>query len=231
MLRAIASSAQSTAITGIESRATAAASRLQAGRLLCPVQPQGVTLCWSPIQRSGRAGVATKGIEHEGDFGARDPFPGEIATDWGVKTLGNSDTDHVRRPPKGMGDILGLKAKHCAPCEGGNVPKLSDVEVEALRTQVHWKLITNAAGQQAIRHDYKVRNFKAAIDMFSRVAEVAEAEGHHPDLHLTGYNSVSIELTTHSVGGLTLNDFILADKINDLELSDLMPKRKPRYWA
>lgn len=45
-----------------------------------------------------------------------------------------------------------------------------------------------------------MRNFKAAIDMFGRVAEVAEAEGHHPDLHLTGYNAVSIELTTHAVG-------------------------------
>ncbi len=49
----------------------------------------------------------------------------------------------------------------------------------------------------------QVRNFKAAIEMFGRVADIAEAEGHHPDLHLVGYNSVSIELTTHAVG----NDF------------------------
>ena len=46
----------------------------------------------------------------------------------------------------------------------------------------------------------QLRNFQAALDMFSRVAALAEAEGHHPDLHLTGYNNVAIELSTHSVG-------------------------------
>jgi pterin-4a-carbinolamine dehydratase len=47
---------------------------------------------------------------------------------------------------------------------------------------------------------WQLRNFQAALDMFSRVAALAEAEGHHPDLHLTGYNNVAIELSTHSVG-------------------------------
>jgi 4a-hydroxytetrahydrobiopterin dehydratase len=60
---------------------------------------------------------------------------------------------------------------------------------------------------------------------------VADAEGHHPDLHLRSYNHVAVELSTHAVGGLTENDFIMAAKINEIPLDDLLPKRKPQFWA
>ena len=59
-------------------------------------------------------------------------------------------------------------------------------------------------------------DFLTALDFFRRIGEVAEAEDHHPDLHLVGYRNVTIELWTHAVGGLTENDFILAARINDL---------------
>jgi 4a-hydroxytetrahydrobiopterin dehydratase len=52
------------------------------------------------------------------------------------------------------------------------------------------------------------------IEAVNRIAELAEAEGHHPDLHLTGYRNLKIELTTHAIGGLSENDFILAAKID-----------------
>ncbi len=58
----------------------------------------------------------------------------------------------------------------------------------------------------------------AGIDFFSRVADVAENDGHHPDLHLEGYRNVWIELYTHAIGGLSENDFILAAKIDDLPI-------------
>ena len=58
----------------------------------------------------------------------------------------------------------------------------------------------------------------------SRVGQVAESEDHHPDLHLTGYRNVAIELSTHAVGGLTENDFILAAKIDQLPV-ELKPKK------
>jgi 4a-hydroxytetrahydrobiopterin dehydratase len=54
------------------------------------------------------------------------------------------------------------------------------------------------------------------LDFFRRVGDLAEAEGHHPDLHLSGYRNVVLELYTHAVGGLTENDFILAAKIDQL---------------
>jgi 4a-hydroxytetrahydrobiopterin dehydratase len=53
----------------------------------------------------------------------------------------------------------------------------------------------------------------------NRVAEIAEDEQHHPDLHLTGYRHVRIEITTHAIGGLSENDFILAAKIDEITLS------------
>jgi len=59
-------------------------------------------------------------------------------------------------------------------------------------------------------------NFSAAFDFMNRIAEVAEADDHHPDLHLTGYRKLRIELATHAIGGLSENDFILAAKIDQL---------------
>jgi len=63
-----------------------------------------------------------------------------------------------------------------------------------------------------------VRNFLTAIAFFGKVAEIAEHEDHHPDLHVTSYRDVAIETWTHSVGGLSENDFILAAKIDALPL-------------
>jgi 4a-hydroxytetrahydrobiopterin dehydratase len=73
---------------------------------------------------------------------------------------------------------------------------------------------TVAPDAQHIARSWTVTNFMAAIDFFNKVAVLAEDEGHHPDLHLEGYRRVTIVLSTHAVGGLTENDFILAAKIN-----------------
>ena len=213
-----------------------------------------------------------------------------------------------------------------------------------------WRVAKNAEGADCITHEWKVRNFRAGLDLFQRcacacvgvsfsataqlpqvmhtvqfgtvnagcgssgpnacmptslltplrfsaaaapaacrIAVIAEEEGHHPDLHLTGFNTVTAEMTTHAAKGLTENDFIMATKvggrdvrcggeyiwgkrwvcwcvvapawspaaapaaslspfsfpplcspppplpsslqINELEISDLLPKRKPKYWA
>ncbi len=106
-----------------------------------------------------------------------------------------------------------LTAKHCKPCEGG-VPPLAPQQVsELLQSLPGWKL---SADGKRIRREWRMRDFAAALDFFNRVGQVAEAEDHHPDLHLTGYRNVAIELSTHAVGGLTENDFILAAKIDQL---------------
>jgi 4a-hydroxytetrahydrobiopterin dehydratase len=108
-----------------------------------------------------------------------------------------------------------LVAKKCKPCEGG-VPKYSRADAEAqLKTLDGWRLTEEG---QRIRKDLVVKNFMAAMKFFNSVAEVAEEDGHHPDLHLSGYRNVWIELWTHAIGGLSENDFILAAKIDRLPI-------------
>jgi len=106
-----------------------------------------------------------------------------------------------------------LTQKHCKPCESG-VPPLNPNEVRSLLAAVpKWQV---TASGKAIRREWKVKDFATALDFFQRVGQIAEAQGHHPDLHLTGYRNVAIELSTHAIGGLSENDFILAAKIDQL---------------
>ncbi len=110
-------------------------------------------------------------------------------------------------------DTVELTAKKCVPCEGG-VPPLSRAEVaELMRAVPEWSVSTDG---KKIRREWTVKNFAAGLLFFGEVGELAETEGHHPDLHLTGYRDVAVELSTHAVGGLTENDFILAAKIDKL---------------
>jgi 4a-hydroxytetrahydrobiopterin dehydratase len=104
-----------------------------------------------------------------------------------------------------------LTRKKCAPCEG-EVAAVEPAEAEAqLKKLSGWKM---AQGGKAIRKDWVVKNFMAGIHFFEAVARLAEDEGHHPDLHLEGYRNVRIEISTHAIGGLSENDFILAAKID-----------------
>jgi 4a-hydroxytetrahydrobiopterin dehydratase len=111
--------------------------------------------------------------------------------------------------------LCDLRAKKCVPCEGG-VPKLTPAEADKLcRTVEGWTVIHNG---ERIRKEWVVKNFLAGMRFFEKVAEVAESEGHHPDLHLVGYRNVAIEIWTHAIGGLSENDFILAAKIDELPI-------------
>jgi 4a-hydroxytetrahydrobiopterin dehydratase len=108
-----------------------------------------------------------------------------------------------------------LVQKKCLPCEGG-VPKYTPRQAEEqLKSLSGWSLSTNG---QRIRKDWVVKNFLAGMRFFESVAQVAEADGHHPDIHLEGYRKVWIELWTHAIGGLSENDFILAAKIDRLPI-------------
>jgi len=73
-----------------------------------------------------------------------------------------------------------------------------------------------ADGGKAIRRDYILKDFLAAVALIRRIAPRAQAMDHHPDLHLTGYRKLKIVLSTHSAGGLTVKDFRLAAEIESL---------------
>ena len=106
-----------------------------------------------------------------------------------------------------------LSRKTCVPCEGG-VPKLARAQSkEFLKALPGWKL---AADAKSIRKEWLMKDFSASVKLIDRIKTVAEADNHHPDLHLTGYRRFAVELFTHAIGGLSENDFILAAKIEKL---------------
>ncbi|MCD4712361.1 MAG: 4a-hydroxytetrahydrobiopterin dehydratase [Clostridiales bacterium] len=106
-----------------------------------------------------------------------------------------------------------LKQEFCEPCSLGTPPLEGD-ELEALYKEVdsEWELIE----EKKITHKYKFKNFKEALEFVNKVGEIAENEGHHPDIEL-GWGRVTISLMTHKIGGLSRNDFIMASKIDDLK--------------
>ena len=93
---------------------------------------------------------------------------------------------------------------------------LTDLQVkEYLNKVTGWQL---HAGGKMIYREYLTKDFMSAVDLIRRIAHIAEEENHHPDIHLTGYRTLRIELTTHDAGGLSEKDFIEADRINDLSV-------------
>jgi 4a-hydroxytetrahydrobiopterin dehydratase len=106
-----------------------------------------------------------------------------------------------------------LVTKKCKPCEGGvDACTLSEANKQLAKLD-GWYLTHDG---QRIRKDWTVKHFMAGMHFFNKVAELAEEDGHHPDLHIEGYRNVSIELWTHAIGGLSENDFILAAKIGEV---------------
>jgi 4a-hydroxytetrahydrobiopterin dehydratase len=106
-----------------------------------------------------------------------------------------------------------LVTKKCVPCEGVVDAYPRSEALAQLEKLPDWQL--TADGRQ-IRREWVVKDFMAGMRFFNRVAELAEEDGHHPDLHLTGYRNVAVELWTHAINGLSENDFILAAKIDRL---------------
>ena len=107
-----------------------------------------------------------------------------------------------------------LATRHCVPCEGGTKP-MSRSEAEAyLAAAAGWKLVEGEPLK--IARSVKCKDFVEAMAFVNKLAAVAEAEGHHPDFCVS-WNRVKLELFTHSIGGLSENDFIMAAKINELK--------------
>lgn len=106
-----------------------------------------------------------------------------------------------------------LTQKKCIPCEVGG-PALTRGEAEVLLQQVpDWELDDDA---KEIEREFKFKDFKEAMAFADKVGDLAEEEGHHPDLSIS-WGKVKIELSTHAVKGLSENDFIMAAKINALQ--------------
>ena len=106
-----------------------------------------------------------------------------------------------------------LIQKKCEPCEGKVKPFTKQQAAPYLNDLSSWEIDFEG---KSISREYVVKNFMEAVKFINKVAEVAEADNHHPDIHLTGYRKLRIDLSTHAIGGLSENDFILAAKIDEL---------------
>mmetsp|Transcript_20781 Transcript_20781/g.32552 ORF Transcript_20781/g.32552 Transcript_20781/m.32552 type:complete len:117 (-) Transcript_20781:169-519(-) len=99
---------------------------------------------------------------------------------------------------------------------------LEQAQIQLKELGASWTVNENGT---EIRRTFVAKNFVASMAFLNKVAEIAEAEGHHPDLHLVSYREVTVVCATHSIGGLHLNDFILAAKIDGVPV-EYSPK-----WA
>ena len=101
-----------------------------------------------------------------------------------------------------------LSQEKCIPCQVGT-PVIPREEAEELAKEIpHWTL-----KDKSIEREFVLKDFREAIDFINEVADIAESQDHHPDI-CAYYNKVKIELSTHKIGGLSRNDFIMASKID-----------------
>ena len=108
-----------------------------------------------------------------------------------------------------------LAKKKCSSCEDKDLKPLSREEALVYMPELKdWKLSDNA---KMISKEWIFKDFVKSVSFVNQVTDVAEMEGHHPDVHIH-YNKVLLELSTHSIGGLSDNDFILAAKLDELWL-------------
>jgi 4a-hydroxytetrahydrobiopterin dehydratase len=107
-----------------------------------------------------------------------------------------------------------LAQRHCVVCKPGT-PPLPRAEIDRLLEEVPAWSVEEAEGHLRVARTVKFKGFMPGVELVNRIAPIAEAEGHHPDL-LLSYGSLTIWLTTHAAGGLTDNDFILAAKLDGI---------------
>ena len=104
-----------------------------------------------------------------------------------------------------------LAKRECVPCRGG-VPPLAGEEITKLLSELDgWEVVN----EHHLKKSYKFGDFREALQFVNRVGELAEEQGHHPDICF-GWGQAEITIWTHKIDGLTESDFILAAKIDDL---------------
>ena len=109
--------------------------------------------------------------------------------------------------------FIDFSKKKCLPCEGIGKAMTQGEIAESLKNVSGWTLGLDG---KSIERSLVLKNFIQAVDMINLIKNIAEEQGHHPDLHLTGYKNLKVVLYTHALGGVTENDFIVAAKISKL---------------
>ncbi len=108
---------------------------------------------------------------------------------------------------------IDLKKQKCQACSG-NTPKFNEIQINEHLSKLDNWLINDE--QKMIYKKFNFKNFKQALIFTNKVGELADNEGHHPDVSL-GWGYSLIMLHTHAIKGLSINDFIIAAKIDNLD--------------
>ncbi|MEM6778571.1 MAG: 4a-hydroxytetrahydrobiopterin dehydratase [Planctomycetota bacterium] len=112
-----------------------------------------------------------------------------------------------------MAESTDWTTQRCVPCEGG-IPVVSATSAASFCAEhPGWELSSDG---HSISRKLNCGRFTVAVSTLNQIGDLAEREQHHPDLHLTGYRHLRVVLTTHAIGGLSENDFIMAAKIDAL---------------
>jgi len=111
-----------------------------------------------------------------------------------------------------FGTMSGLAEKECVPCKG-EVPPLKGSQLTNVANELNggWQVIK----EHHLEKEYKFKDFRQALDFTNKVGELAESQGHHPDIYLT-WGKVKLTIWTHKIDGLTESDFVLAAKADKL---------------
>jgi 4a-hydroxytetrahydrobiopterin dehydratase len=107
-----------------------------------------------------------------------------------------------------------LQKEKCVPCQGG-MPTLTDSEIDQYYRQLQTWSVVEKGGIKRLEKSFKFKDFAEALAFTNRVGEIAEKEGHHPDI-LTEWGKVTVSWWTHAIKGLHKNDFIMAAKTDSL---------------
>jgi 4a-hydroxytetrahydrobiopterin dehydratase len=164
------------------------------------------------------------------DFGARDVTAGEIASNFGAKAIGgNWDTLHNIKPPSGMEQFIGLAAMDFKSEEENTL--LTEEDCLNQRTRVPGWRVETQGECVVITQNFRLKDTDAAATALARLEELATTAGY--PMHDTKLSAEQLDVTlcTPSKGGVTMNDFILAGKLNTVDLKDLQPIKKRPVWV
>ncbi|CAO2835882.1 unnamed protein product [Amaranthus hypochondriacus] len=175
--------------------------------------------------------ITAVGPDVLGDFGARDPFPAELESNFGEKVIGNMSTEHKILIPHAQ--ALALSQQNCVTISANDSPLSKHDAKQLLFKVVGWRLLEEEDTQNGnivmkLQCLWKLKDVDSGKELIKRINDVAEKAGHYPVLNQDG-NHVTAVLWTEIIGGLSLNDFVVAAKIDEIRISDLLPRK--RVWA
>lgn len=173
---------------------------------------------WEPIEKTMKEQMLGRGTIDESDMGLYTITDDEDLIIKLIKEAPIKNGVPLNVPPAVAEKInheeknTPLVEKKCVPCEEGTEPLSHEKSSDLLEEVNQWTLIDDTCIEKTLH----MKNFKEVLDFVNKVGNIAESEGHHPDIHIYDYNKIRLVLSTHKIKGLSENDFILASKIDEL---------------